>query len=83
MDINTLNEMLGKAPVNEDSGFKPIMARLELADGENVSVQTGRTHYCSPRGNYGPWKQVEVMCAMQDDYSRNPVCIIAATKNVP
>lgn len=33
---------------------------FRLADGTELSVQTGRAAYCSPRDDAGPWTHVEV-----------------------
>lgn len=60
INVNDLNDLLSKEVENPTTGFKPLIKRLELMDGESLSVQTGHTHYCSPRDNYGPWMQVEV-----------------------
>jgi hypothetical protein len=60
VDASALNSLLCANKVDESTDFKPLIKRLELADGESVSVQTGRTHYCSPRDNHGPWYTVEV-----------------------
>lgn len=59
IEASELNVLLSANPVN-DNGFKPLIKRLELADGESLSVQTGHAHYCQPRDNYGPWYLVEV-----------------------
>lgn len=34
--------------------------RIYCADGFNMSVQTGKAIYCSPRDSRGPWHKVEV-----------------------
>ena len=49
---------------------------IVCANGATISVQTGRTNYCSPRDDNGPWLEVEVgfpsvdpgpdMCMYQD-----------------
>ena len=36
-----------------------IMPRMKAADGFIVSVQASEYHYCSPRGNSGPYTLVE------------------------
>lgn len=59
ISASELNALLSANTINEH-GFKPLIKRLELADGESLSVQTGHTHYCMPRDNYGPWVLVEV-----------------------
>jgi len=59
MNATILNELLSANPITV-AGFKPLIKRLELKDGESLSVQTGNTHYCKPRDNYGPWYLVEV-----------------------
>lgn len=38
-------------------GFVP---RIICNDGFNFSVQASRTHYCSPRDDFGPWEAFEV-----------------------
>lgn len=58
MNASELNEYLSGE--ESESGFKDIKPRIELNDGESLSVQTGRTHYCTPRSNQGPWADVEV-----------------------
>lgn len=42
------------------SDMLDLCERVRCADGFHMSVQTGRTHYCTPRDNDGPWTHVEV-----------------------
>lgn len=44
----------------ERHGLLEIVPKIECADGLKLSVQAGRTHYCEPRNNAGPWHMVEV-----------------------
>lgn len=37
-----------------------IAPRLLCADGFSMSVQASKSHYCSPRNDYGPWFDFEV-----------------------
>lgn len=57
-----LNKMLMSVEDIKVSGyaFRENMKRLELEDGESISVQASRTHYCTPRGDRGPWTEVEI-----------------------
>jgi len=59
LTIEKLNEMLSANEVSE-YGFKKVMPRIIMVDGESISVQTGHTHYCTPRESYGPWFEVEI-----------------------
>ena len=62
LTVDKLNEMLSAQPIKGDGGrydFKDIMPRIEMTNGSNISVQTGHTHYCSPRESVGPWRLVE------------------------
>jgi len=38
----------------------PTAEPFVCADGNEVSVQASKYHYCSPRGNDAPWSHVEV-----------------------
>ncbi len=40
--------------------YKENAPRLTMANGESLSVQASRTHYCSPREDAGPYSKVEV-----------------------
>lgn len=40
-------------------GYRENAKRLELNDGESISVQASGFHYCSPRNNDGPYYAVE------------------------
>lgn len=46
----------------EHGGYQYLdcIPRIECADGFEMSVQTGPTHYCQPRDGVGPWYTVEV-----------------------
>ena len=46
--------------INEDGRFSFVIPRIELNDGESLSVQATENHYCKPRENEGPWHLVEV-----------------------
>lgn len=48
------------SPAAADDIRPNTMPRIVCADGESLSVQASRTHYCSPRDCYGPWEAVEV-----------------------
>lgn len=39
--------------------IKPLREKLRKGDFE-VSIQASRTHYCTPRDDYGPWTHVEL-----------------------
>ena len=36
------------------------LPRIELMDGTTLSVQVGEGLYCTPRGDTGPWSEVEI-----------------------
>ena len=40
--------------------IKGTTPKITCTDGVTLSVQTGKTLYCSPREDTGPWFQVEV-----------------------
>jgi hypothetical protein len=40
--------------------YRPLMPRILCRDGVTLSVQVGRSHYCSPRDDDGPYSKVEV-----------------------
>lgn len=40
--------------------FKEQAPRVVCVNGAVVSVQVSRTHYCSPRNDFGPWTHVEL-----------------------
>lgn len=42
-----------------DGGIR-LVARLQCADGTTLSVQASRFHYCTPRGDTGPYSRLEV-----------------------
>ena len=48
--------------VSESYGFgsKEIVPQITCKDGTTLSVQASKSHYCSPRDNFGPWGAVEV-----------------------
>ena len=49
------------AGISADLGrFKHLADSIICADGENLSVQASRTHYCVPRTDQGPYTEVEV-----------------------
>jgi hypothetical protein len=60
--VEALQEILNPAGRQNDRGtdFLEIIPQIECSDGFTMSVQTGRTHYCKPRDNYGPWHSAEV-----------------------
>ena len=39
--------------------FRPVPP-VKCADGLEMSVQAGRSLYCQPRANSGPWESIEV-----------------------
>lgn len=41
-------------------GYMDNIPYILCADGLCMSVQTGPSHYCSPRDGVGPWSSVEV-----------------------
>ena len=45
---------------SEYGKFKHLAYGIVCADGESLSVQASRTHYCSPRTDSGPYGSVEV-----------------------
>jgi hypothetical protein len=56
-----LQEILGYGLEPEPMAiFKPITPRINLNDGESLSVQASSVHYSSPRDDAGPWSAVEV-----------------------
>jgi hypothetical protein len=62
MNPTQLNQRLAKAPVRSGAGysFRENMPRIELADGESISIQASCNHYCAPRDDEGPWSRVEI-----------------------
>lgn len=40
--------------------YLDCVPRIACAGGLTVSVQTGPSHYCTPRDGYGPWSAVEL-----------------------
>ena len=40
--------------------MKPLNKKIVCKDGTVLSVQASSWHYCSPRRNEGPYRQVEV-----------------------
>ena len=40
--------------------FKPYTPHVFCKDGEHLSVQASKTHYCTPRDDYGPYTHVEI-----------------------
>jgi hypothetical protein len=58
-----LDEWLDSAEVVRIPGgttFRKTLPRLKLADGTSLSIQAGRSLYCTPRSDTGPWTHVEV-----------------------
>lgn len=49
----------GDDPDNPYNILEPV-PRISCANGLSFSCQAGRTHYCSPRDNFGPWDKVEL-----------------------
>ena len=60
MDKDKLNKMLDGVEIDSRYGMRGHLPRIECVDGTSLSVQAGRTHYCSPRDNNGPWSKVEI-----------------------
>jgi len=63
MNAKELNELLETAEITTIPGeyeFREPIKRIELSDGNSLSVQASETHYCAPRENHGPWDLVEV-----------------------
>lgn len=54
--------LMAREPKRIGFGFLhlPRLPRVHCADGFNVSIQTGETHYCMPREAVGPWSRVEL-----------------------
>ncbi|GAC1598842.1 MAG: hypothetical protein NVS3B25_25160 [Hymenobacter sp.] len=52
------------ASVNEPKHItgmrQSVVQPIECVDGTTISVQAGRTMYCQPRQDSGPWDEVEV-----------------------
>ena len=49
-------------PINNE-GFGPMIrgtSRIRCADGFSVSVISGAFAYCAPRGDIGPYREVEM-----------------------
>jgi len=40
--------------------FRNVAERTKCRDGFDVSIQAGRTCYCDPRTNRGPWLEFEL-----------------------
>lgn len=40
--------------------YLDLVPRVKTADGLELSVQTGFSHYCQPRDGQGPWYSVEL-----------------------
>jgi len=61
MSADIINQWLRAAQVRSPvDGYPLAPRRLTCADGFHMSVQASRGHYCSPRGNDGPWQKVEI-----------------------
>ena len=43
--------------------YKDTADHVECADGATISVQASHFHYCTPRGDRGPYTHVEVWLA--------------------
>lgn len=46
-------------PIYRPGGIR-IVPRVRCVDGFEMSVQAGRTHYCAPRKDVGPYRSAEV-----------------------
>lgn len=44
----------------EEFSTRPVLGRIKCKDGTTLSVQASRTHYCTPKENFGPYTHVEV-----------------------
>ncbi len=40
--------------------MKRLFPKTTCTDGTVLSIQASSFHYCSPRGDHGPWEMVEV-----------------------
>lgn len=45
----------------DDLVYREPVSHITCRDGTQISVQTGRHCYCTPRTDQGPWSHVEVM----------------------
>lgn len=56
----SFKDIIGEQSVVESIfDYKENAKRIELNDGESISVQASGFHYCSPRDNAGPYYAVE------------------------
>jgi len=53
-------EQLNEWLTNARRGMSTVRPPVVCRDGFMMSVQVSEGHYCSPRGNTGPWTHVEV-----------------------
>ncbi len=60
MNATILNALLYAELKDEPFPCKPRAERLTLKDGESLSVQASKYHYCTPREDRGPYMAVEV-----------------------
>ena len=73
METPALNAIIfnGKESITEVNGypFKNNTSPIICNDGFMLSVQASSFHYCSPRDNMGPYKELEVMCDGPESWS--------------
>ena len=67
--------------------YKDTADHVECADGATISVQASHFHFCTPRGDRGPYTHVEVWLATapvtEFDYSdENPSAFVPIEKVV-
>ena len=43
-----------------DGTFRGNIPHIVCADGTRLSMQASLSHYCTPRDDKGPWREVEV-----------------------
>jgi len=60
MDINEYLERHRKALVFKGHTHLELRPTIKCADGLTLSVQASKTHYCTPRMDFGPYAEVEV-----------------------
>lgn len=62
MTEQELNKMLSNARIKryQEYTIKDNIKRIEMADGESLSVQASSSHYCEPREDIAYWTHVEV-----------------------
>ncbi len=55
-----VNDWLESQKAGKTDFERLSVPRMTCKDGTTLSVQASRGHYCSPRGDEGPWSSVEV-----------------------